>query len=85
MKKFISIWLVFIAVTMNSATAEEFNAEEFSKDYFSAWTATQSPTATKENIEHSLHFSPMMLGINISHMIQTVSVTRMVKRTCVKV
>ena len=56
MKKFISIWLVFIAVTMNSATAEEFNAEEFSKDYFSAWTATQSPTATKENIEHYLTF-----------------------------
>ena len=51
MKLFISIWLVLISSTVNAANAEEFNPEKFAKEYFNAWAATQSPTATKENIE----------------------------------
>ena len=56
MKLFLSIWLVFIAGTVSAANAEEFNSEQFAKDYFNAWTATQSPVATKDNIEHYLSF-----------------------------
>ena len=56
MKILISISLALIAITIHAANAEEFNAEEFSNNYFDAWTATQSPAATKENIEHYLSF-----------------------------
>lgn len=56
MKLFISIWLVLISGTIYAANAEEFNPEKFAKDYFNAWAATQSPTATKENIEYYLSF-----------------------------
>ena len=56
MKLFISIWLVLLIGTINAVNAEEFNPEKFAIDYFDAWTATQSPTATKENIEHYLSF-----------------------------
>ena len=51
MKLFISIWLVLISAAINAANAEEFNPEKFAKEYFNAWAATQSPTATKENME----------------------------------
>ena len=54
--KLLSIWLVLISGAINTANAEEFNPENFAKDYFNAWTATQSPTATKENIENYLSF-----------------------------
>ncbi len=30
--------------------AEDFNAQKFTQDYFAAWTATQSPEATKKDI-----------------------------------
>ena len=56
MKILIPISLALIAITIRAANAEEFNAEEFSNNYFDAWTATQSPAATKENIEHYLSF-----------------------------
>ena len=56
MKIVLSIWLVLISSTINAAHAEEFNPEKFAKDYFTAWTATQRPTATKENIEYYLSF-----------------------------
>ena len=56
MKLFISIWLVLISGAINTANAEEFNSEKFVNDYFRAWTATQSPAATKENIEQYLSF-----------------------------
>jgi len=56
MKILIPISLALIAITIHAANAEEFNAEEFSNNYFDAWTATQSPAATKENIEHYLSF-----------------------------
>jgi hypothetical protein len=51
-----SIWLVLIFGTISTANAEGFNPEKFAQDYFNAWAATQSPTATKENIEHYLSF-----------------------------
>jgi len=54
--KLLSIWLVLISGAINAANAEEFNPEKFAKDYFNAWAATQSPTATKENIEQYLSF-----------------------------
>jgi len=54
MKLFISICLVLIFATISTANAEEFNSEKFVKDYFDAWTATQSPTATNENLEQYL-------------------------------
>ena len=56
MKLFISIWLVLISVATITANAEEFDPEKFANDYFSAWAATQSPAATKENIEYYLSF-----------------------------
>lgn len=56
MKLFTSICLVLISSTINAANAEGFNPDEFAKDYFNAWTATQSPTATQEDIEHYLSF-----------------------------
>ena len=56
MKLFMSIWLVLISGTICTANAEGFNPEKFAQDYFNAWAATQSPIATKENIEHYLSF-----------------------------
>ena len=56
MKLFILIWLVLIFGAFNAANAEEFNPEKFANDYFNAWAATQSPTATKENLEYYLSF-----------------------------
>ena len=51
MKSFISLFLVLIFATISTANAEEFNSEKFAKDYFAAWTATQNPGASAENIE----------------------------------
>ena len=42
--------------TFSNANAEGFDPEEFATDYFNAWAATQSPTATLENIEYYLSF-----------------------------
>jgi hypothetical protein len=53
MKLLMSICLILI---FSAANAEDFNPEKFAKDYFNAWTATQSPTATKEDLEHYLSF-----------------------------
>ena len=54
MKLLISICFVLIFATISVANAEEFNSEEFVKDYFDAWTASQSPTATTEDLEQYL-------------------------------
>ena len=56
MKLVITIYLVLILGVVNVANAEEFNPENFAKNYFNAWVATQSPDATKENIEFYLSF-----------------------------
>lgn len=50
------IWLLSIFGIFGTASAEEFNADKFAKDYFGAWTATQSPSATTEDLEHYLSF-----------------------------
>lgn len=34
--------------------ADEYDPEQFAKEYFLAWTATQKPTATKEDLEKYL-------------------------------
>jgi len=56
MKLFISICFVLIFATISAANAEEFNSEKFAKDYFDAWTASQSPAATSESLELYLSF-----------------------------
>ena len=56
MKLLISILLVVASGAVNADMAEDFCPDKFAKDYFDAWTATQSPTATRENIEHYLSF-----------------------------
>ena len=55
MKVFVSIllWSISGLFVINAA---EFNSKEFANNYFSAWTATQSPKATSQNIEHYLSF-----------------------------
>lgn len=63
MKLFLTIWIAIIFSTINSVNAEDFNPENFSKDYFNAWIATQKPTATKKDIEHYLSF----LAKNVGH------------------
>ncbi len=55
MKTIISI-LLWLTLGGPSIQAAEFNAKEFAHSYFGAWTASQSPQATKEDIEHYLSF-----------------------------
>ena len=56
MKLFVSICLLMITNNINAANVESFNPDELAKDYFNAWTATQSPGATRDEIEHYLSF-----------------------------
>lgn len=56
MKLFILSCLILISSTTSAANAGEFKAEDFAKDYFNAWAATQSPTATTDDVEHYLSF-----------------------------
>ena len=56
MKLLVAIGLVLTLATFSTANAEVFDAKKFAKDYFDAWTATQSPTATNDNLEHYLSF-----------------------------
>jgi hypothetical protein len=54
MKLVISFCLIFGA--WGAAIADDFDPESFAESYFDAWAATQSPDATKENLEHYLSF-----------------------------
>ena len=56
MRKPILILIVVITGMMQHARSEEVNPEIFAREYFAAWTATQKPTATKEDLEHYLSF-----------------------------
>jgi len=60
MKIVISIlfWTILGLSSINSAAlaAKEFNGKVFAQNYFSAWEASQSPQATKKDIEHYLSF-----------------------------
>jgi hypothetical protein len=46
---------IFLGYTLQ-AGAEDFDPESFAQNYFEAWAATQSPDATKEDLEHYLSF-----------------------------
>ena len=56
MKLSISIVLFIILSTVNVTIANAFDSDKFANDYFAAWTATQSPMATDEDIEQYLCF-----------------------------
>jgi hypothetical protein len=47
--------VIFLGYTLQ-AGAEDFDPEKFGLNYLEAWTATQSPNATKDDIEHYLSF-----------------------------
>jgi len=52
--KFLFSILLSIGLGLTNANAAEFNAKEFAHNYFNTWVATQSPTATKQDIEDYL-------------------------------
>jgi ketosteroid isomerase-like protein len=62
MKKIVlllGILFVFVSVSVSvsavaHATADEFDANQFAHHYFNAWIATQSPQATKSDIQNYL-------------------------------
>jgi hypothetical protein len=47
--------VIFPGYTLQ-AGAEDFDPENFALNYLEAWAATQSPNATKDDIEHYLSF-----------------------------
>ena len=51
MKLVLCIFLSVVLTTIHSVQADEFDPDKFANDYFAAWTATQSPGASAENIE----------------------------------
>jgi hypothetical protein len=68
MRKLISsiIAIVSVVIIMQVGSSEAkpaFNPQQFAKDYFAAWAATQSPKATKKSLEHYLSF----LADNVGH------------------
>lgn len=56
MVKSIFISLVLVMGMLQHAHSEDFNAESFAREYFAAWTATQKPSATNEDLEYYLSF-----------------------------
>lgn len=58
MNKLIIIALITLNLAASTKTTinDTFNYNEFTKAYFSAWVNTQSPDATKKDIEHYLSF-----------------------------
>ena len=50
------MWLVFALAVSGTGYAEEFDADKFAQDYFGAWAATQSPSATRQDLERYLSF-----------------------------
>ncbi len=60
----IAIVSVIVTLQVSAGEAEQtFNPQQFAKDYFAAWAATQSPKATKKSLEHYLSF----LADNVGH------------------
>jgi hypothetical protein len=53
MKLFNGVILLAIFVT-STVKAETFDEKHFAQQYFAAWTATQAPNATKQDIENYL-------------------------------
>jgi len=56
MKIVISLILAFLLPLTAAANEENFDARSFAQNYFDAWSATQSPNASIEDIEHYLGF-----------------------------
>jgi hypothetical protein len=56
MKLFVSLCFSFLLISTFTVNAETFDPEKFANDYFNAWSATQSPSATKKDVEHYLSF-----------------------------
>ncbi|NQZ80899.1 MAG: nuclear transport factor 2 family protein [Colwellia sp.] len=61
MKLLISLFIGLLmsltfAAKAENLSSQNFNSEKFANEYFNAWSATQSPTATKQDIEHYLSF-----------------------------
>lgn len=56
MRILILICAVLFSCAISAANAEDFDPEAFAKNYFNAWTASQSPDATREDLEHYLSF-----------------------------
>lgn len=52
--KLIIFVILSILLGLTNANATDFNAKEFAHTYFSAWIATQSPNASKQDIENYL-------------------------------
>ncbi|MDG1752684.1 MAG: nuclear transport factor 2 family protein [Thalassotalea sp.] len=50
------IGLLLPSMMVTELNANEFNAKSFGQNYFNAWVASQSPHATKKDIEHYLSF-----------------------------
>lgn len=51
MKLLISVLLLFIAPLSRAADPESLDLNHFAETYFAAWSATQTPQATREDIE----------------------------------
>ncbi|WP_019028099.1 nuclear transport factor 2 family protein [Colwellia piezophila] len=42
--------------TMVNAQGDKFNYQQFTQDYFAAWTNVQKPKATQQDLDHYLSF-----------------------------
>lgn len=54
-----SLFMSIISASVAANTKDDdiqFDYEGFTRDYFSAWKATQAPNATKADLEHYLTF-----------------------------
>jgi ketosteroid isomerase-like protein len=48
-------WIIALGA-ISTVSAQEFDSDQFAKAYFNAWSASQSPSATAEDLEHYLSF-----------------------------
>ena len=55
--------MLCIALNVTSINAADLGIEDFANDYFNAWTASQAPSATKQDIENYLS----LLADDIGH------------------
>ncbi|WP_226669229.1 hypothetical protein [Microbulbifer aggregans] len=58
-----ALLLLALQVSFSSSNDAKFDCEEFANEYFEVWTSTQSPNATKEDIENYLS----LLADNVGH------------------
>lgn len=53
---------ILVFPLMVNAQDNSFNYEEFTKEYFAAWTNVQKPKATKKDLEHYLNYLTEDIG-----------------------